>query len=136
MNDLWTDKVFLYLTKGLDVSSLRQRVHANNLSNVNTPQFKRSYVQFEEMLKNTSAVEARSVSVSNPGHIGGSRGTEVPEARVVRDKATSMRSDGNNVDVDKEMAQLAINQLYYNALSQQLNDRLSVLRYVINEGRR
>ncbi len=136
MHELWSGKVFMYLIKGMDASALRQRVHAHNLSNVNTPQFKRSYVQFEEILKHAAVTGKRNFAVTSPGHIASRGGGGVGDTRVVRDNATSMRSDGNNVDVDKEMAQLAINQLYYNALSQQLNDRLGVLRYVINEGRR
>lgn len=134
MERLWGSNVFLYLSKGLDASSLRQQVHANNLANVNTPAFKRSVVQFEEILKNAAPGNQR-FAVTAPGHIGrNSRGDS--GALVVKDTSTSMRTDGNNVDVDMEMAELAVNQLYYNALAQQLNDRLGMLRYVINEGRR
>ncbi|MBS4021296.1 MAG: flagellar basal body rod protein FlgB [Dethiobacter sp.] len=135
MNEIWSGKVFTYLVKGLDASALRQRVHAHNLANVNTPDFKRSYVAFEQILKDASVRVKGSVAAAKPGHIGRGEAGE-GEAKVVRDSTTSMRSDGNNVDVDTEMTQLAINQLYYNALSQQVNDRLGVLRYVINEGRR
>lgn len=127
--------VMTYLVKGLDTSSLRQRVHAHNLANLNTPGFKRSYVEFEEILKNAMTGTERSLAVTRENHIGG-RAKGVPEPRVVRDASTSMRPDGNNVDVDKEMTMLAINQLYYSALSQQLSDKLAMIRYVINEGRR
>ena len=124
MQEIWASKTFSYLSNGLDASALRQRVHANNLSNVNTPHFKRSSVQFEEVLKSTM-VGKKSLAATSPGHIT-RNGGEIPGARIVRDTSTSMRTDGNNIDVDKEMAELAVNQLYYNALSQQLNDRLGV----------
>ena len=47
-----------------------------------------------------------------------------------------MRTDGNNVDIDREMVQLSTNQLRYNALTQVLNGRYSLLRYILQEGRR
>lgn len=134
MQEIWGSKSFLYLSKGLDASALRQRVHAHNLSNVNTPNFKRSTVQFEEILKHAVAGN-KTLATTSSAHIG-RNDRETADARIVRDTATSMRTDGNNVDVDKEMAELAVNQLYYNALSQQLDGRLAGLRYVINEGRR
>jgi flagellar basal-body rod protein FlgB len=47
-----------------------------------------------------------------------------------------MRADGNNVDIDREMASLAANQLKYNAMAQLVNEKYGLLRYVIHEGRR
>ena len=135
MDVLWSSPVYMYLTKGMDAASLRQRIHSHNLANVNTPHFKRSYVEFESLLQKAGGQGKKVVATTNPRHIG-SGAAAVPSSRVVRDEATSMRTDGNNVDVDKEMTQIAMNQLYYNALSQQLNERLGIMRYVINEGRR
>lgn len=136
MMGFWSSQdVMSYLVKGLDASSLRQRVHSHNLANLNTPGFKRSYVEFEEILKSAMAGSERSLAVTRENHIP-ARGGGKAEPRTVKDTATSMRPDGNNVDVDKEMTLLAINQLYYDAVSQQLSDRLGMIRYVINEGRR
>ncbi|GFR36145.1 hypothetical protein TCEA9_19570 [Thermobrachium celere] len=43
-----------------------------------------------------------------------------------------MRLDGNNVDIDLEMANLAANQILYNALISQANTRIAMRRNVIN----
>jgi flagellar basal-body rod protein FlgB len=43
-----------------------------------------------------------------------------------------MRLDGNNVDIDKEMAGLAENTILYNTLISQANSRISMRRYVIS----
>lgn len=133
MSAFWGNQVITRLSGGLDAAALRQRVHADNLANVNTPGFKRSFVQFKGVLEN--AASGKDLAVTADGHIRRSSG-DFPGARVVTDTGTAMRPDGNNVDVDREMAELAMNQLYYHALSQQLGDRLGMLRYVINEGRR
>jgi len=44
---------------------------------------------------------------------------------------TTMRTDGNNVDVDIEMADLAKNNIYYNAMVRQIGDYMSSLKSVI-----
>ena len=41
---------------------------------------------------------------------------------------TSMNNNNDNVDIDYEMALLAQNQLHYNALIQQLNHEITMLR--------
>ncbi len=61
---------------------------------------------------------------------------EAAEASPVTDNATSLRVDGNNVDVDAEMARLAETQLLHGAVSGLLRERIAMLRYAINEGRR
>jgi flagellar basal-body rod protein FlgB len=108
------------LYRALDASALRQRVIANNVANANTPGFKRSYVAFEDYIK--SAVERRDLSGVAP--------------RVLTDRRTTMRDDGNNVDIDHEMVLMAANAIHNQALTQQVTDRFALMRYVVNEGRR
>ena len=115
------------LKKGLDASALRQRVTAQNVSNINTPGFKRSSVSFEENLNR--ALEQKD-SLGKRVSVG-----EV-NARVIRDQRTSMRSDHNNVDIDIEMLTLSATQIKYSSMVQLLSDRYGMMRYVINDGRR
>lgn len=56
--------------------------------------------------------------------------------KIEQDTSRSMREDGNNVDIDNEMTNQAANSLMYNALISQVNSRIALERYVINEGRR
>jgi flagellar basal-body rod protein FlgB len=79
-------------------------------------------VSFEEHVR--EAVARRNVTAASL------------EPRVHIDTATSLREDGNNVSVDHEMVLMAANAIQFQALSQQLSDRFSMYRYVINEGRR
>ena len=46
----------------------------------------------------------------------------------------SYRSDGNNVDIENEMAELATNSLRYNTLIQKMNGDFQNLRKVIRGG--
>jgi flagellar basal-body rod protein FlgB len=53
---------------------------------------------------------------------------------VATDRGTTLRKDGNNVDIDQEMARLAQNEIGYNATTQFLAGRYSTLKYVISDG--
>ena len=112
------------LIRAMDASALRQKVIANNVANANTPGFKRSVVTFEEHVK--EAMERRNIHTS----------PQALNPRIATDRSTSMRDDGNNVDLDQEMVLMSANGIKYQALTQQLGDRFSMMRYVINEGRR
>ena len=39
-----------YMQRGVNAANMRHEVIAHNIANVNTPQFKRSEVEFEKML--------------------------------------------------------------------------------------
>ena len=54
---------------------------------------------------------------------------------VERDQSTSMRTDGNNVDLDVEKVNQAANTLKYNAPVQQASGKITNMKYVINGGR-
>lgn len=123
--------VYNLLKKSLDASSLRSKVIANNIANLNTQGFKRSYVNFEDTLKESS--DNLELKTTDDKHIEG--GNEFGEAQVMVDKSSSTRQDGNNVDIDNEMVNQASNDLMYNALISQVNTRLSVTKYIIDGGR-
>jgi flagellar basal-body rod protein FlgB len=83
----------------------RQSILANNLANVNTPGFKRSDVSFQDAL--SSALDGGS---ADPATVDATAYT------TSTDSSTSMRADGNNVDVDTESANLAKNQLLFDSV--------------------
>ena len=53
------------------------------------------------------------------------------EPQIVQDNTTIMRTDDNNVDIDIEMASLAKNQLYYNAIVTEFGGHVSRLKNAI-----
>ena len=84
----------------------RQTVLANNLANVNTPGFKRSDVSFQGAL----------ASALSSARNGDTSGVEATPFTTSTDSSSSMRADGNNVDVDTESANLAKNQLLFDSV--------------------
>ena len=133
---------FNYLERGLQAANLRQEVMAHNLANVNTPNFKRSEVVFEELLSRElygvpeSEKDGRLEMVRTHDKHLPFKEPEVKraEAQVRKDNKTTMRTDNNNVDIDIEMAGLAKNSIYYNAMATQLGGYISRVRNVITSG--
>ena len=127
---------FNYLGRGLAAANLRQEVISNNIANVNTPNFKKSDVVFEELLAKEIGMDdsgrlplVRTHDRHLPvGMIGGAK------ASIQEDDTTTMRVDNNNVDIDIEMASLAKNQLYYNAMATELGGYVNKLKNVITSG--
>lgn len=130
------DLTYNLLKKSLDASSLRQRVISHNISNINTKNYKSFRVSFEKELEKALDTREVKLKASRDKHIGIDKSLNNLKASVKKDNKTSMRQDGNNVDIDLEMSNLAANQILYNALVQQTNKKISTLRYVISEGRR
>ena len=134
------DKIFRstsYLQKGLDAAWKRQEVIANNIANVNVPDFKASSVVFEDHFKAALEMEAGGFrnKKTREKHIDFGQDLNAVGYRVVKNTNTTERMDGNNVDIDYEMAELAKNSLYYNTLARKATQDLSRLRVAITEGR-
>lgn len=127
------------MRQALERASLRQQVLSNNIANVNTPQFKRSDVAFGDQLQQAieqdtqKSAKRLALQKTNPRHLA-PEGRETGP-RIVRDDAVTMRADGNNVDIDREMAEVAKNSIFYQANAQQLSRYYSTLKSVITGGR-
>lgn len=112
------------LEKSLDAAWLRNEVISQNIANADTPGYKRKEVQFEQYLNS----EMKNSRIQN----GQSRLSGESGMKVVEDNSNySYRLDGNNVDMEREMAQMAMNTLRYNTLIQRVNGQFSKLRNVI-----
>lgn len=126
----------LMLNKAMNAAVVRNETITNNIANVNTRNYKANRVVFEEELKNAIHNIDGKLKKTHHNHMDSTNSFTEIEPKVVKDKTTSMRLDGNNVDIDLENANLAANQLLYNALIQQASKKMSVLRHVISEGKR
>ncbi len=103
-------EIYSLMKRALDASQLRSETIANNIANINTANYKRKYVSFEETLNN----------VNNAGKI---------EVKV--DNSSSLRIDGNNVDLENEKVNQAANTLMFNGLVSLTNTKLSMAKSVI-----
>jgi len=119
----------------MDTACLRNTVIADNIANADTPGFKRSRVIFEENVKEALEKQTNDtrLKVTNFRHIQIGNKTSIenikPELKVIED--LSFRNDGNNVDIDVEMAEMSKNKIYYDALGQCMSNEIRLLRTAI-----
>ncbi|MBO1265358.1 flagellar basal body rod protein FlgB [Proteiniclasticum sp. SCR006] len=125
------DLTYQILKNGLDASSARQKAVSSNIANVNTPGYKASKISFENELAKALNRSGSAMVKTHENHLGGAIASEVKGEVKVMD-GTSMDETGNNVDIDKEMVDLAANEIYYSALIEQVNRKLSNMSYIIN----
>lgn len=141
LNSILQSTQISVLEKALSAASLRHKVISNNIANVNTPKFKKSEVSFENQL--AAAMDAQNSAKSTllartherhlPIQTQTSGFNVEPEVNTIM--TTSFRSDDNNVDIDSEMAGMAKNTIYYNAVADQIGKYFSTLKSVINGGK-
>lgn len=124
------------LQKGLDVSWKRSEIISNNIANAETPNFKASRLEFENVLKSKlGRSNGVKMKTSNNKH---QRDTDVvlnTQPVIKKDSSVSMRLDGNNVDIENEMVEMAKNNLLYQTLIQKASKEVAKIKYAIREGR-
>ncbi|WP_181348769.1 flagellar basal body rod protein FlgB [Thalassobacillus sp. CUG 92003] len=129
--NLFSD-TFSTLENALNYTTEKNRVISNNIANVDTPGYKAKEVAFKDVLHNelqssggNKRTDARHYSFDDqPG-----------QSFTTRTKqGTTYNHNGNNVDIDKEMNELAKNQIQYQALVERLNGKFQSLESVIRGG--
>lgn len=124
------DPVILALEKAMSGSALRHKAILNNISNINTPGYKRVDVDFKSKLTEVFNDNATSDDFDCINKM------KSVQPDVWTEENTSLRTDGNNVDIDKEMSVLAKNSMEYEYYVSLLAKKLSILKTVVNEGRK
>lgn len=121
---------FRLMERSLDAASLRQAVIANNIANADTPQYKRSNVQFEVLLANAAngAYPKLAGRRTDPRHLYIGRGSQIVKPQIMVDQNSVMTNNLNNVDIDYEMSLMAKNQLRYNTLIQQISHEIKLTK--------
>jgi flagellar basal-body rod protein FlgB len=115
--DVKTSQIGL-LSKLLDVANLRHRVIAQNMANINTPDYHRLDVSFEEAFTKRLGKDSKLDA--------GSLAPKVMEA-----SGGPVRGDGNNVDLDAEIGRLGKNAFLHNTYVQLLAGNLAMMRSAI-----
>lgn len=126
------------LSRVLDLRSLRHNLLTTNIANADTPRYRPAELKFADVLSRTHegkgtsplmATDLRHISAASGSRAGGdlwASGLEI--------SSLPGGNDGNAVDMEKEMAKLAENNLMYNASVQILAKLFSQIRYAIDEG--
>jgi|Deesub1362B_J571_1020462.scaffolds.fasta_scaffold00125_55 flagellar basal-body rod protein FlgB len=92
----------------LRLTVLRHGIISSNIANVDTPGYRAKDVHFGQLLEK----ETMELKVTNPYHI---RRVRIEEDGTIVVEDTSTWKDGNNVELDVEMAKMAENALLFQA---------------------
>ena len=91
------------------------RATGQNLANVNTPNYKTKELPFEQLLS----------QLENPNAAGE---LDVAAFQMQETSGLAERADGNNVDLDRELAMMKKNALAYQTLTQLLGSKMSIIQ--------
>lgn len=122
------NEVYGLLKKSMNVTIEANKVIANNIANVNMKDYKRYYVPFEQVMEESTASD--KLKITNEKHIG----MRSKDVQVKRDDSTSMREDGNNVDIETEMTSQASNTMMYESLVRFASGKINSTSRVIKGG--
>ncbi|MFL5784076.1 MAG: flagellar basal body rod protein FlgB [Bacteriovoracaceae bacterium] len=128
------DKTLKALTTALNFREMRQELISSNVANANTPGYKAKKLDFEEALARALDVDGQMKMNATDGrhyNVGGG-GFNNLEPEVYDNPNGVVSENGNTVDVEAEMAQMAENKLMYDALVQLINKKMGIMKYAIN----
>lgn len=111
-----SDAVSQVLASALDGVSLRQRVIADNIANVDTPGFRATSVDFETQLE----------AAISDGSFAGGRVDHVTATTTPTD--TPVGANGNNVDLRKETMAAVQSQYQYQILTRAVTERFDLVK--------
>lgn len=120
------------LNKAAGASWTKNEIIANNIANVDTPDYKRKDLNFESLL--SQALTDASLRTNNMDKKVANLNMSSLNPKVYTEYSTlSYRYDGNNVDIDTEQAYLADNQIKYYTLLDSMTHEFNRLKSVLNQ---
>lgn len=124
------------LQRSMGANSLRRQVIANNLANAETPNFKRSVLNFESQLSRALASEQNSRLTGKRTHekhisLDQRMDYRSVEPRVTLDYLTTAKNNGNNVDVERELINATENQMMYELMSDVISHKFRQINIVL-----
>ncbi|MGI6435377.1 MAG: flagellar basal body rod protein FlgB [Syntrophomonadaceae bacterium] len=134
LNDVFNSGTQSLLNRAMDITWRAKEVSADNIANVDTPGFKRSEVLFQKNLQQALSLRGpKGLAATHARHMQGRASRMKGGNSIIIDRITdsSYRNDGNNVDIDMEMAGLTKANLFYDALSQSMSNEIRLLRLAI-----
>ncbi|BBM89292.1 flagellar basal body rod protein FlgB [Spirochaetota bacterium] len=120
----------------LGTSSLRHQAISNNISNVDTPHYKRKMITFESELNRVIAKEKAPpipFKITSTRHLP----PEDPKhyydvtSNILEEYDTNYKNDKNNVDIEKEIGDQVKNNLHYGAVTTIMTNSFGRFRSVL-----
>jgi flagellar basal-body rod protein FlgB len=124
------DNVFGIHEQALLLHGQRLSVLANNIANVDTPNYKARDIDFAEVLGNTDGGATLPMAMTNSAHMALTDGG-LPAGEVKYRNPYQASLDGNTVEMPVEQAAFAENNVRYQASLNFINSDIADLKYAI-----
>lgn len=128
-------KTILLLERALDFRSKRHALIAANIANIDTPNYRPKEISFERELK-TALSSALPLTRTHAGHFPTGENVAITATMGETTLSHTLKRGMDTVDLDREMANLAQNNLMYLAALRILSQKFEGLKAVLREGGR
>lgn len=108
------------LERYMDLLSVRQKLVASNIANVDTPGFRSRDINFQQEFQSALSATSSHGSAGRP--------------ETIEVSGLYMKNDGNNVSIDRESRLLAENALRFNLASNLARSELKQIRMALDGG--
>ena len=134
MKDLLFDRLHHGLGNVLELRQKQNSLTASNLANVDTPNFKAKYIEFDSLLETAVGVSDFSLTKTDTRHIAGMDG-DVSDPHIEELEPEPWVLDNNSVNLETELINLKENSLMFRSVTKGLTKRLSMLKYAASDGK-
>ena len=130
------DSTSSLLVKSAQLRAEKAQVIAGNIANLDTPGYQAQKFEFSEVLRQAASgnTESLPLTTTHAGHFGVTASIDSVHGRISPKLNSLGGLDGNSVNLDKEMADQAINNSAYIRTMQMLKSKMSILKNAIVEG--
>jgi len=124
------------LAIAMKLREINQEVISSNIANINTPNYRCKKIDFNKEIEKilTDKEFKIELKTTNPLHIRDKFKNAEISPKIEDCDTPVIGNDKNNVDLDREMAKLAKNQLLYNAYIQLFAKKIKMLKDSIIQG--
>lgn len=116
------------LTKTLDLTWKRNSAIASNIANVETPGYRAADLDFGHELEKAFERQGSPLAMTNKGHMDVKAHSG---SHLTPDLSGATKPDGNNVDLDIQMGQLAYNKGKYAMAANLVRKKFALLASAI-----
>lgn len=126
---MWDKTGVNKFSKMLDVVGFRHKLISGNIANSTTPGYTARDIDFQkEMKKVLGSDKIMPMTTTSAGHISNSGPGVRPE---ILEHSAENESDLNGVDIDKEITNMAVNQMRYTIGARILQKKMAFIRKAI-----
>lgn len=118
------------ITKALDLTWKRNETIASNVANAETPGYRAADLSFGHELEKAFEKQSSPLTLTNTKHIDT---VSQSGAHLIPDLSGATKADGNNVDLDIQMGQLAYNKGKYAMAANVLRKKFAILVNAIRQ---